>query len=232
MDGSKARGAKIFSLDRRDLWIEALVPGEEGVSAADPILFSADSISFIRGLGAKNSVIRLTSGVDITLRLPQSDLLEKLRNPKGDILDLKRFSYVERQEPLLQRLREEFKAEADDAKYAPLESLTFRAWVRPANKAEFRDFTFRGQDVLMRFASEGDSIMGGRNIRLKMKPGGRVPFEGAEFIIEGTLQEFHAMSREAYFKGLVEIDLRDYSLRKGTVPPPDDAPKPGKAPAP
>jgi hypothetical protein len=232
LDGSKARGAKIFSLDPRDLWIEALVPGEEGLSAADPILFSADSISFIRGLGPKNSVIRLTSGVDITLSLPQPELLEKLRNPEGDILDLKRFTYLEKKEPLLQRLREEFKAEAEDAKYAPLESLAFRAFVRPANKAEFREFTFRGQDVMMRSATEGDSIMGGKNIRLKMKPGQRAPFDVPEFIIEGRLEEFHAMSRDAHVRGQAELDLREYSLRKGIVPPPDEKPHPGKAPAP
>lgn len=232
MDGSKARGAKIFSLDQRDLWIEALVPGEEGLSPVDPIMFQACAIDSIRGLGPKNSIIRLSSGVEIALNLPQAVLLEKLQNPKGDILDLKRFSCGEKREPLVNRLREEFRAEAEEAKYALLESLTFRAWVRPANKAEFKDFTFRGKDVLMRAICEGDSIMGGKNIRLKMKPGTRGPFEASEFIIEGTLQELHAQCLEAHSRGQAALDLRDYSLKKGTIPPPDESPSPRKAPAP
>lgn len=232
MDGSKARGAKIFSLDQRDLWIEALVPGEEGISPADPILFQAGAIDFIRGLGSKNSIIRLSSGVEITLNLPQAELLDKLQNPEGDMLDLKRFSYYEKREPLLNRLREEFKAEAEDEKFAPLENLTFRAFVRPANKAEFKDFTFCGKDVEMRALSEGDSIMGGKNIRLKMKPGVRAPFDVREFIIEGTLHDFHAMAREACFKGQNALDLREYSLKKGIVPPPDENAQQRKAPGP
>lgn len=232
MDGSKARGAKIFSLDQRDLWIEALVPGEEGLSVADPILFQASAIGFIRGLGPKNSIIQLSSGVEVILNLPQDELFDKLQDAGGDILDLKRFSCYEKREPLLNRLREEFKAAAEDAKYATLESMTFRAWVRPANKAEFRDFTFHGKDVEMRSLSEGDSIMGGRNIRLKMKPGVRAPFEVREFIIEGTLQDLHAMARDGCSRGQTTLDLREYSLKKGTIPPPDENVPQRKAPSP
>ncbi|MEZ0224458.1 MAG: hypothetical protein ACAH83_07895 [Alphaproteobacteria bacterium] len=232
MDGSKARGAKVFSLDQRDLWIEALVPGEEGLSTADPLLFQAPSIDFIRGLGPKNSIIRLSSGVEVTLNIPQAELLEKLQNPDGDILDLKPFSSCEKRDALLNRLREEFKAAAEEAKYAPLEKLTFRAWVRPAQQAEFKDFTFRGSDVSMRALGEGDSIMGGKNIRLKMKPDAHAPFEGSEFIIEGTLREFHAMCQDTSAKGLTALDLREYSLKKGKVPPPDEKAQQRKAPGP
>jgi hypothetical protein len=225
LDGSKPHGAKIFSLNQGELWIEALLPGEEGLSPSDPVSFQASSIEYIRALGPKASVVHLTSGLEIALSLPQPALLQKLQNPDDAMLDLKSLSYVEKRGMLLDRLREEFKKEAEAAKYAPLENLTFRAWVRVPNKADFREFEFSGRDVRVRDISEGGSIMGGTNMRFPLKEGANSTFGNGEFIIEGSLQELRAMCLEACARGDKELDLREYSLKKGTVLPADEAAK-------
>ena len=231
MDGSKGHKAKIFSLDQSTLWIEALVPGTEGLSASDTLSFQAANIDFVRALGPRASLIRLKSGDDIALRMPQPVLMEKLLNPEGALLDLKGFSYLEPKAKLLERLQSDFRKEAEYEKYGMLEEMTFRAFVRPSNKADFREVAFRGQDVRLRDMAEGDSIMGGRNIRLAMKDPAKGPFGVAEFILEGTVHEFRTLAMEAHARGERQIDLRGYSLKKGTMPP-DERPAPKKAPAP
>lgn len=230
MDGNKALGAKIFSLDQSTLWIEALLPGTEGLSATDTISFQASSIDFIRSIGPKASAIHLISGVDIAVQLPYPALLDKLQNTDGPLLDLKSVSYLESRAKLLTRLQEEFKKEAEDAKYAPLENMTFQVWVRPPNKAEFKLFTFSGQDVQMRGVTEGDSIMGGRNMRLTMKDATKAPFDASEFIIEGAFKDMQALCAEVYAQGESKIDLRDFSLRKGTTPPQPEPMRTGPRP--
>jgi hypothetical protein len=222
LDGSKARGPKIFSLDQRELWIEALVPAEEGFPAPDPILFQRASIDYIRGLGPKNSVIRLVSGTEIFLDVSQPQLLEKIQQAEDPVLDLKPHTLTEGKGALLTRLRDEFQREAEASKYAAFENLTIRAWIRPPNKAEFHEMEFRGQDIAWRDLSEGDSIMSGKNMRLKMKPSGCLPFDGNEFIIEGRVAEFTQMCRDAFAKGLAELDARAYSIKKGTALPPEE----------
>lgn len=231
LDGSKGHKAKIFSLDQSTLWVEALMPGTEGISSSDTITFQAASIDFVRALGPRASLIRLKSGTDIALRMPQPVLMDKLQNPDGALLDLKGVSYVETKAALLERLQADFRKEAEREKYAALEEMTFRVFVRASNQTNFREFTFRGCDANLRDMQEGGSIMGGNNLRLAMKDAAKGPFGGADFIIEGTLNEFRAMALEAHARGERELDLRDHSLRKGTTPP-DQKPAPTKAPGP
>jgi hypothetical protein len=215
LDKSKPIGAKIFSLDTDSLWIEALVPGTEDVSAADPITFQASSIDHVRGLGPKVSVITLKSGTDITVRLPQADLMERLRGAEGSLLDLKDFCSIEPRGKLIARLQADFRQEAEDARWAPLEKMKFCAWVRAPNATDFREINFSGKDVRMREIAEGDSILGGKNIRLSMRNPLQAPFDGLEFIMEGTIAEFRAMTEDAHARGKTELDLRDYTSRKG-----------------
>lgn len=219
MDGSKARGAKIFSLDQGALWVEALVPGLEGLAPSDVIRFQAANIEYIRSVGPYASMICLMSGANVTVKMPQAELVEKIQNHDGAVLDLKSISYVEPKAKILTRLQEEFKKAAADEKFAPLENMTFQALVRAPNQAEFREVTFCGQDVDMRAISEGGSILGGKNIRLSMKNAEKAPFEGTEFIIEGTLDEFRALCAEAYARGDRSIDLREFSRQKADVQP-------------
>lgn len=217
MDGGKPRTAKFFSLDPAELWVEALVAGEEGLTKSDAISFPAMNIEYVRALGNKASLIRLKSGLEIAFDLPKDQLMDRLQNPDGPVLDLKSVSYLEKKAALIERLRERFKREADDEKYAALEKMTYRAWVRPPNKAEFKELVFSGEDVRMRDISAGSSIMGGSNICFKMKDPSKAPFEGSDFIMEGSLEEFQRMARDAYGRGQAQLDLRAYSLLKGTV---------------
>jgi hypothetical protein len=232
LDGSKISGAKIFSLDQSALWVEVLTPGLEGVSSTDILSFHASSIDYVRSMGPRASLIHLKSGAEAAVRMPLNELMDRLQSPDGPVLDLKKLSYLETKAALAQRIQQEFKEAAEAEKYAALENLTFHAWVRPANKAEFTEFTFAGRDVRMRNLSEGDSIMGGRNIRFTMNEGVRAPFDAAEFIMEGTIEELRKKCVEAYGCGDAEIDLREYSLRKGTVPPSEERPAVRKAPQP
>ncbi len=230
MDGSKISGAKIFSLDQSALWVEVLVPGFDGVSASDTLSFQPSSVDFIRSAGPHASLIRLNSGLEAAVRLPLPELLERLRAPEGPVLDLKPLSYLETGTALVRRLQEDFKEAAEAEKYAALENLTFHVWMRPPHKAEFREFTFAGADVLMRKTSEGDSIMGGKNIRMTVKDPSKLPFEGGEFIIEGAFSELRRLCAEAYGRGDTDIDLRDWSLQKGTTPPEPPRPRQGVHP--
>lgn len=225
MDGGKGITSKVFSIDRRDLWIEALLPAEEGMPGPDPILFQADSIDYIRGLGPKNTALRLKSGLELFFSLSPQALMEGLRAPDSQVLDLKPYVCFEKKKELLDRLREEFREAAEAAKFASIENMSFRAFVRTSNKAEFREIAFTGRDIFARKIAEGGSIMGGNNIRLTLRDAEKSPFGVAELLMEGTLAEFRSMCDEAYARGERELDLREYSMRKGTVPAEERAQK-------
>jgi hypothetical protein len=218
VDGGKGRTAKVFSIDRRDLWIEALLPAEEGLPEPDPISFQIESIDYVRAVGPRHSSIRLKSGTEFFFTLPQPALQSMLRAPEEPVLDLKPYVCFEKKNALLGRLRELFKEEAEAAKYAPVENLSFRAFVRIAGQADFREFNFSGRDINARNIAEGGSIMGGQNLRFTLKDASRSPFPGvSEVLMEGTLAEFNALCGEAYRRGHKVLDLSDYSMRKGTL---------------
>ena len=219
MNGGKVTRPKIFSVDHKALWIEAALPAGDCVAPSDSISFQPGAIDHIRTVGAKNCLVTLKSGVEFSLNMSGTQLLERLQSPEEAVLDLKPYACHENKDALIQRLREEFRLAAEAEKYAAIEGLTFRAWVRPPGKADFRNFTFSGKDIKSREISEGDSIMGGKNMRFHMKRAEKAPFDGAEFIMEGKLEEFRALCEEAFAAGRTELSLLDYSLRKGTVPP-------------
>ena len=123
MDGGKPHGAKIFSLDSANLWVEALVSGEEGLPPTDTISFPAASIDYVRALGNKTSLIRLNSGLELAVSMPQDLLMERLRSPDGPVLDLKGLTRLEKRGLLLDSLRDEFKKEAEAEKCAALELI-------------------------------------------------------------------------------------------------------------
>lgn len=210
--------AKIFSLDQDDLWIEALVPGDTGMGPSESISFQVSSIAHVRSLGEKHTVIVLNNGPEITLALAKQDFMDRMDSGEaGETLDLKSVSVIEDKGELMKRLRTEFKEAQEMAKHAEFNKLTFTAFVRAPQQKEFVEFTFTGADVLPDKISEGGSIMGGQALTFVMRRPAKGPFEGGQFMIETTLEEFHAMCKTAREKSENRLDLREYSMRKGTL---------------
>jgi len=79
------------------------------------------------------------------------------------------------------------------------------------------EFTFTGADVHPDKISEGGSIMGGNALTFILRNPDKGPFDGGQFMIETTLGEFNDMCRKAREKSDNRLDLRDYSMRKGTL---------------
>ncbi|MEZ0261773.1 MAG: hypothetical protein ACAH80_12240 [Alphaproteobacteria bacterium] len=210
--------AKIFSLDQDDLWIEALVPAEAGMGPSESISFQVSSIAHVKSLGEKHTVIALNNGPEITLSIAKQDFMERMNSGEaGETLDLKAVSVTEDKNELMKRLRTEFKEAQELAKHAEFNKFTFTAFVRAPQQKEFVEFTFSGADVYPDKISEGGSIMGGQALTFVMRRPGKGPFEGGQFMIETTIEEFNAMCRMARDKSENRLDLREYSMRKGTL---------------
>ena len=210
--------AKIFSLDQDDLWIEALVPADSGMGPSESISFQVSSIAHVRSLGENHTVIALTKGPDITLAISKQDFMNRMDSGEaGETLDLKSVSVLEDKGILMHRLRTEFKEAQEMAKYAEFNKLTFTAFVRAPQQKDFVEFTFTGADVHPDKISEGGSIMGGNALTFILRNPDKGPFDGGQFMIETTLGEFNDMCRKAREKSDNRLDLRDYSMRKGTL---------------
>jgi hypothetical protein len=226
MDRKLEGRPKIFSLEQDDLWVEALIPGETGLEPSESISFQVAAIAHVRSLGADHAVIALNGGPEIILAVPKAELMERLTNgAAGETLDLKPASVLEKKGLLLERLRTEFKEAQEMAKHAEFNKLTFTAFVRAPQQKNFTEFTFSGADVHPDKVSEGGSIMGGNALTFTLRNPGKGPFEGGQFMIESTLEEFGEFCRAAHDRGQTRLDLRDYSMRKGTLTAEERAPK-------
>jgi len=222
--------SKSFHFDREDLWVEALIPGQEGLSPADVITFRVAAIKEMQSLGQKNASIKLDTGREIIFDISYGELRTKLREAEDRVLDLRDATNITPKDKLMKKLREEFKEAAEREKHAAFEALSFKAFVRTAKKTDFREFAFTGLDVKPGELSEGSSIMGGSYTKLELRDPAKHGFSTNEIIVEIPLAEFRALCAEATGKGFRELDLRDLSLRKGTVVPPEKRAAAGLAP--
>lgn len=206
--------SKVFSFDRSSLWIEALLPGEEGISEADGIAFRLDDVKLIRGYGKAHSIIQLEKGTEIVISLPYAALTQKIRDCDLDVLDLKAETELTPRPQLAKKLKAAF-AEAQEAlKYASIEEMQFTAYVRERLSADFTKFSFSGREIEARNISEGGSVMGGQVLTFTMREP-KSPSGTNKFLLEGTLAEFQSLCREAYTKGQRTLDLSEFSSRKG-----------------
>jgi len=211
---SKSLQSKVFSYDRGGLWIEALVPGEEGLSIADAISFRLAEVRLIRGYGEAHTIIQLEKNTEIVIGLPYAELTRKIRECDLDVLDLKADTDLTPRAQLSKRLKAAF-AEAQEAlKYASIEEMRFTAYVRERLSADFEKFSFTGRDIDARNIQEGGSVMGGQVLTFTLRER-TSPWGTKKFLLEGTLAEFQQLCREAYTKGLRELDLSAFSSRKG-----------------
>jgi len=217
----KSLSSKVYYADQSNLWIEALVPGQEGLSATDSIAFQFAGVARVQSLGPINSVITLKDGPEIIFNLSYDKLQEKIRDCATPTLNLKEFVNLSPKNALVKKLREQFAEAIESEKWAYIESLTITAYVRESNSVEFKPFTFSGKDINARNLSEGGSIFEGTNIKLKMKGNKKTPFGAQEFLMEGRVEELRDLCREAYAAGQTTLDLSEFSLRKGTTLPPD-----------
>jgi hypothetical protein len=228
LDGSKAGRPKILSTDQDNPWVEALTPANPGFDAPDAISFPVSAISYTRSLGPAASLIKLASGPELFFSLPLAQLQERLRAPEDGVADLKAATLLENKEPLVKRLSEEFQARAAADKAAALGGITVKAWVRVPNGTEFKLLSFSSKDVDLSGATEGGSIFGGKNTRFTTKDSAGGPFGNGTFLLECELADFVARCVKAWKEGQKEIDLAEYSLRKGREPreKPQGAPQP------
>ncbi|MDE1153133.1 MAG: hypothetical protein PW788_11405 [Micavibrio sp.] len=218
---SKSLSSKVYYADQSSLWIEALVPGVEGISATDSIAFQFAGVARVQSFGPLNSIISIKDGPEIIFNLPYDKLQEKIRDCVNPVLNLKEYVNLSTKAVLAKKLREEFADAIEAEKWAYIESLTMTAYVRQSNSIEFRPFTFSGKDINARNLSEGGSIFEGTNIKMKMKGDKKTPFGDQEFLMEGSIEELRALCKEAHAAGKTTLDLSEYSRRKGTTLPPE-----------
>ena len=217
----KSLQSKVFSFDRSSLWIEALVRGEDGVSEADAISFRFEDIRQIRGFGPQNSLITLAQGTEIVFNLTHEQLTRKFRECGDDVLDLKADTNLTPRNELSKKLKAEFAAAKEAAKYNYLEEMSITAFVRQSQDVDFRSVTFTGKELKLREMKDGGSIMGGQVTTLKLKAAG--PFRNSDILLEGSLADFLKLTRQAYDAGTRDLDLSKYSMLKGNTPPPEKA---------
>ena len=210
--------AKILTVEQSGLWIDALVPGQDGLWPSDVISFQFGEVGALQSFGPQHCLLKLKSGPEIILDLALPELRLKIQDCAGAVLDLKPFVNLSPKAEVVKSIRAAFAEAADAEKWAYIESLTITAHVRQSQGKEFKPYTFSGKDVQARKIEEGGSIFGDRNIRITMRPGKSNPFGKSEFIIESTLESFQQLCRAAYETGTGVLDISAYSLRKGLVP--------------
>lgn len=217
----KSKLFKTFHFDRGDLWIDVLVPGQEGLSASDTFSFPVRTITEMQSLGEKNSLLKLDGGREIVLNLSHADLRKKLREAEDTVLDLTAVTNLTPRKNLAAKLKQEFEEAAERERNKSFNALTFRLSVRTSQKTDFREVTFTGADIVRSSLASGGSIMGGTNTKFNFRDPAKFGLRSEEAITEVELEEFNARVKQAIATGVTDIDMRELSMRKGTEIPPE-----------
>lgn len=217
----KSKLFKTFNFDRGDLWIDVLVPGQEGLSATDTFSFPVRTITEMQSLGEKNALLKLEGGREIVLNLSHADLRRALREAEDTVLDLTSATNLTPRKQLAAKLKQEFEEAAQRERDKPFNALTFRLSVRTSQKTDFREVTFTGADIVRSSLASGGSIMGGTNTKFHFRDPAKFGLRSEEAITEVDLGDFNAIVDKALQSGRTDIDLRELSMRKGTEIPPE-----------
>lgn len=217
----KSKLFKTFNFDRGDLWIDVLIPGQEGISASDIFSFPVKTITEMQSLGEKHSLLKLDGGREIVLNLSHADLRRSLREAEDSVLDLTSVTNLTPRKSLAAKLKQEFEEAAEREKNKAFNALTFRLSVRTAQKTDFREVTFTGADIVRSSLASGGSIMGGTNTKFTFRDPQKFGLRTEEAITEVELESFNAAVKKALSNGTTDIDLRELSMRKGTEIPPE-----------
>lgn len=217
----KSKLFKTFHFDRGDLWIDVRIPGQEGISASDIFSFPVKAIAEMQSLGEKHSLLKLDGGREIVLNMSHADLRRSLREAEDTVLDLTAVSNLTTRKNLPAKLKQEFEEAAERERDKAFNTLTFRLSVRTAKKTDFREVTFTGADIVRSALASGGSIMGGTNTKLQFREPEKFGLRTSEAITEVDFDSFNAAVKNALANDLKDIDLRELSMRKGTVIPPE-----------
>lgn len=217
----KSKLFKTFNFDRGDLWIDVRVAGQEGISATDTFSFPVRTITEMQSLGEKHSLLKLDSGREIILNLSHAELRRQLREAEDTVLDLTSVTSLATRKNLAAKIKQEFDEAAERERNKAFNALTFRLSIRTSQKTDFREVTFTGADIVRSALASGGSIMGGTNTKLQFREPGKFGLRTEEAITEVDLESFNAAVKKALASGTTDIDLRELSMRKGTVIPPE-----------
>lgn len=188
--------------------------GYEGIAEADAYAFRLQKIDSLRALGPAHSLMTLTDKREIIITLPHAELMHRLHTAEDAVIDLKDKTMVTGRDALIKQLQADAKRKAEMEKEKEITSMRIKAFIRASQKSDFVPFTFSGADLILSKIEEGGSIHGGKNIRLKLHKPAETPFGDGEFIIEGKLDEFRRLCREAYQRGADQVDISEFSMRK------------------
>ncbi len=205
---------KTLSARTDNPWVEVLVPGFENVSETDVLSFRAQAIKELRAMGAVHTLIKTESGSEYLINLSHAALMQKLDQPEGNRVNLVPHTVTEGKEGLVRRLKAEFQRAKEQKAEPDIASVTIKAFVRMSHKSDFQPFEFAGKDIHLAGMKEGNSVHGGATINLSLHAPVKSPFGGDEVIIEGKLEEFRRLCREAVARGENHVDISDYSMRK------------------
>lgn len=213
----KFGSVKTLSGGRDDVWVETLVKSCYGADVPDAVSFHAKEIMLLRALGAEHTLITLERGDEFVIALPHAQLTQKIYNADADVVDLKPYATTETKDEACRRLRSAFKEAQERKPYEIYERLTYKAYVRMPQTNAFKEFEFNGKDIDFSQMSEGGSKMGGSCVTLHTRLEEGSPFGTQSFIIETTLSDFKKFVTAATERSEDVLDIRSYSMRKGTV---------------
>ncbi|MBI1214440.1 MAG: hypothetical protein GC185_01315 [Alphaproteobacteria bacterium] len=211
---SLGKPGKILSRTEEDPGVETLAASPYGF-APDVVSFRASEITRLRSIGPDHSLIVLANNEEYVVALPHKDLSARICGAEDATIDLKEYAYAGKKEELVKELKAAFKEAAEREKYAALEGLTYKAWVRSPQRDNFTECTFKGSDIDFKQASEGGSKVGGQCVTFVTRLPDGSPFGDNCFIMETTLESFNKQARKAAAEGQAVLDMRDYSKRKG-----------------
>lgn len=195
-------------------WVSVTVPGFENVSETDVLSFRADGIKELRALGKAHTLMKLASGSEYLIRLPHDELIQRLDTPDSNRVDLSALTVVEGKDGLIRQMKEEFQRAQERKAEPDVASVMIKAFVRASQRSDFEQFEFAGKDLRLSKMREGNSIHGGSTINLDFYTPAKTPFGTQEIVIEGKLEEFRKMCREAVARGDNYVDMSEYSMRK------------------
>jgi hypothetical protein len=196
-----------------DPWVQVLVPGLEGISDKDVYAFRACDIKSLRSFGSAHTLMKLQDGQEFLLGLSYDGTLEQLGQPDRGRVDFSTVTMTGGKDALVRKLKEEFLRAQEALKEPAIAAVTVTAYVRAPQSSEFLPFTFAGNAIRLSDIREGSSIHGGMNVHMKFYSSAPSPFNG-EAILEGKLEEFRRLCREAADRGEHAVDLSEYSMRK------------------
>jgi hypothetical protein len=197
-----------------DPWVQVLVPGHEGLSDKDIYAFRAHDIKSLRGFGPAHTVMKLQDGQEFLIALSYASTMERLDQPDSGRVDFSSVTMTEGKEALVKKLKEEFRRAQELLKEPDIAAVTIKAFVRTTQSSHFVPFTFAGKDIRLSDIKEGNSIHGGPTVNMTLYAGTSSPFGNNEVIIEGKLEEFRRLCRDAVARGKDTADLSEYSMRK------------------